>query len=681
MADNTKMEITGFDFDTVKDNLKTFMKNQNQFLDYDFEGSGINALLDVLAYNTHYLGFHANMLANEMFIDSAALRSSVVSHAKTLGYETRSVNAPKATVDIKLNDRALGTATMQAGQVFETVIDNITYQFVTTSDYSSTQTGSGITFSNIPIYEGTYITQRYTVDVNDTNQRFILTDNKADTRTLIVKVQNSSSDSTTLTYTKATDITQLTGASSVYYLQEIEDGFFEIYFGDGVVSKKVSDGNIVTLNYVVTNIAEANGAFAFTNSTAINTVTDVTVSTILSANGGAAAESIDSIKLAAPLDYAAQGRCVTANDYKVYVRKLYPNAKSIQVFGGENGSFDSSLGVVSTPEYGKVFLSVTNNLGTNLTNSEKVTLVSELSPYTVASITPVVVDPDYLYIILTASFKYNSSATTKTKDTLVAEVRTSISNYDTVELGKFDALFRHSQILGQVDNTDTSILSSTIIPRIAKYFTPVLSVATSYNLYYNNKLYYPHSGHNASSGGVLGSTGFKISGNSNEQFLDDDGKGNVRSYYLVGATRTYTNNTLGTISYTTGAVSISSTIFTAISNVDGVASSKIRLTVVPDSYDIVALRNQILSIDLVNTTVIGEIDSIATSDQGGAAAFIAAPANRTVTGTSSAPAAVETSTTATTTTTASTSTTSSSSSSSTSSSSSSSSSSSGSSGY
>ena len=170
MADNTKMEITGFDFDTVKDNLKTFMKNQNQFLDYDFEGSGINALLDVLAYNTHYLGFHANMLANEMFIDTAALRSSVVSHAKTLGYETRSVNAPMATVDIKLNDLALGTATMQAGQVFETIIDNVTYQFVTTSDYSSTQTGSGITFSNIPIYEGTYITQRYTVDVNDTNQ-------------------------------------------------------------------------------------------------------------------------------------------------------------------------------------------------------------------------------------------------------------------------------------------------------------------------------------------------------------------------------------------------------------------------------------------------------------------------------------------------------------------------------
>ena len=286
MANNQKLDISGFDFDTVKDNLKTFLKNQDQFLDYDFEGSGMNALLDVLAYNTHYLGFHANMLANEMFIDSAELRSSVVSHAKTLGYETRSAQAPMAKINITLNDTALGTATMNAGQVFDTVIDNVTYQFVTVSDYSATQTGSGLPFTEIPIYEGTYVTTRYTVDSSDVNQRFLLPDDNSDTTTLTVKVQNSATDSTTATYTKATDVTQLTGTSAVYYLQEVEDGLFEVYFGDGVVSKTVSDGNIVIMNYVVTNTSAANGAFAFSNTAAINTVTDITVSTVAAASGG-----------------------------------------------------------------------------------------------------------------------------------------------------------------------------------------------------------------------------------------------------------------------------------------------------------------------------------------------------------------------------------------------------------
>ena len=372
-SNNQKLEITGLDFDTIKDNLKTYMKNQKQFLDYDFEGSGINALLDVLAYNTHYLGFHANMLANEMFIDSAQLRSSVVSHAKTLGYVPRSVRAPKANVNVTLNDRALATATMNAGQVFTTTIDNVEYQFVTVADFSATQTGTNLVFSDIPIYEGTYVTTRYTVATSDVNQRFQITSNQADTTTLSVQVQNSSSDSTTETYNLATDITQLTGSSVVYFLQEVEDGLFEVYFGDGVVSKAVSDGNIVILKYVVTNIAEANGAFSFTNSGAIDTVTDVTTTTMAAASGGAAAESTQSIKLSAPLDYASQGRCVTTNDYKVYVQKFYPQATAVQIFGGENGSFDSSLGVVSTPDYGKVFISVRNNLGTNLTTDEKAT--------------------------------------------------------------------------------------------------------------------------------------------------------------------------------------------------------------------------------------------------------------------------------------------------------------------
>ena len=634
MANNQKLEITGLDFDVIKDNLKTYMKNQTQFLDYDFEGAGIYALLDVLAYNTHYLGFHANMLANEMFIDTAQLRSSVVGHAKTLGYEPRSVRAPRAELNITLNDTALTSATINAGTAFTTTIDNVEYRFVTTSAHTVLQTGTGLPFLSIPVFEGTYVTTRYTVDTSNVNQRFLLTDNQSDTTTLTVKVQNSSSDSTTVTYTKATDITQLTGSSSVYFLQEVEDGLFEVYFGDGFVSKAVSDGNIVILQYVVTNITEANGAFLFSNTGAIATVTDITVTTVAAASGGAVAESIQSIKLSAPLDYASQGRCVTTNDYKVYVQKFYPQATSIQVFGGENGSFDSSLGVVSTPEYGRVFISVRNNLGTNLTTTEKATLVANLSPYTVASITPVVVDPDFIYLFLTTNFKFNSLATTKTKDTLVTEVTTALTNFNTTELTKFDAVFRHSQLLRTIGDVDSSITSITVSPRIVKYFTPILSEAKSYTLYFNNAFFHPHDGHNGADGGIVSSTGFKISGNTNEQFFDDDGKGNLRTYFMSAGARSYTNIIAGTINYTTGAVSIRTLTITSISDVGGSTATKIRLTIVPNANDIVALRNQILEIDVANSTVTAGIDNISVGDESGAVNFSATGSTVDTTGTS-----------------------------------------------
>jgi hypothetical protein len=340
--------------------------------------------------------------------------------------------------------------------------------------------------------------------------------------------------------------------------------------------------------------------------------------------------------LSAPLDYASQGRCVTEDDYKVFVQKLYPNATAVQVFGGENGSFDSSLGVVATAEYGKVFISVRNNLGTNLTNAEKTNLVSGLGKFTVASITPVIVDPDFLYIFLTANFKFDSNLTVKTKDTLVSEVSKTISDFNTNELVKFDVVLRHSKLLRAIDITDSSITSSSVTPRLAKYFTPDTGNINSYNIYFNNTIYNPHAGHNGGNGGVVTSTGFYVSGSfaTQQQFLDDDGSGNIRLYYLTGATRNYTNETAGTINYTTGAISINSLNILSISNVDGTSSTRIRIIVIPNSNDIVAVRNQILEIDTVNTKIIGGVDTIAVGDEGGAASFAATSSSVDPTGTS-----------------------------------------------
>ena len=617
MAVNDKrLRVTEFDFDDVKENLKTFLKGQSEFTDYDFEGSGMNILLDTLAYNTHYLGFNANMLANEMFLDSSSLRSSAVSHAKMLGYEVSSPRAPIATINVSLTT-SNATATMPAGTAFNTTIDGVNFQFVTISDITSRNTGSSIPFDSLKIYEGTYTTTKYIVDSQQADQRFMLTDVRADTTTLTVKVQNSQSDSTTTTYTKATDITQLTSSSTVYFLQETESGRFEVYFGDGATSKALSDGNIVELSYVITNKTAANGASSFTRTEAIDTVTNITVTSVAIATGGAEAESIESIKLNAPLDYASQGRAVTAEDYKVYVRKLFPNTQAVSVWGGEDGSFDTSTGVSSTPEYGKVFISVKSTTGLNLTTSQKENLEKDLAPFKVASITPVVVNPETTFIILGITFNYNSSATTQSKTDLESSVSTTISNFNNNKLKNFNSPFRHSELTGLIDDTDSAITNNTTTVTMGKFFTPSLTTSSNYTVSFNNALYNPHSGHNSSGGGVIASTGFQIDGDtSTEYFFDEDGSGNLRTYSVVSGTRTYLNLTAGSVDYTNGIVTINALKITAVSNIDGETSTTIRMTAIPSSNDIVPVRNQLLELDLVNTTITGQVDNTTTTGVG-----------------------------------------------------------------
>ena len=613
-TNNKRLEVTEFDFDDVKDNLKTFLGAQTEFTDYDFEGSGMSALLDVLAYNTHYLGFNANMLANEMFLDSSSLRSSVVSHAKTLGYVPTSARASKATVDVTLNTNET-SATMSAGTVFNTTVDDVSYQFSTISDVTKSNTGNTIPFVGVDIYEGSFITTRYTVDSSDVDQRFIITDNRADTTTLTVKVQTSSTDSSSNTFTEATDITQVTTGSNVYFLQEVEAGLFEVYFGDGIIGTALSDDNIVILTYVVSNKTVANGASIFTNAASISSVTDISVATSATSTAGAEPESLSSIKYNAPLDYASQGRCVTSEDYKVFAKKYFPNTQSVQVFGGEAGSFDTSLGVVSTPEYGKVFISIKSTTGNSLTATEKTQLVTDLAPFTVASITPVIVDIQTTKLILQVFFKFDSSKTTKTSSTLSSNISTTLTNFNTNSLGQFEGVFRHSKVTGLIDDTDNSITGNITNITMAHDLKPTLSTSTAYTIRFNNKIYNPHSGHNSTGGGVIASTGFKISGDTtNVMFFDDNGSGVLRLYYLVAGVRVYEDVTAGTVDYTTGSIIINSINITTISNVDGASSSIIRVTATPDSKDIVPLRNQLLEIDFVNSTVTGEIDTVSTGD-------------------------------------------------------------------
>ena len=596
-----KLEISQLNFDQIKANLKQYLSNQNTFKDYDFEGSGMAVLLDLLAYNTHYLSYHANIAANEMFIDTADLRPSIVSLAKALGYTPNSVRAPYADINVVVNGATGATLTMNAGTQFTTTVDNVNYNFVTVGSNTISPVDGVYTFSNLKIYEGTYVSYNYTANTTDVDQKFLINSENADTSTLTVQVQESATDTTTNTYTKATSITELDSDSKVYFLQESDDGKFEVYFGDGVVGKAIANGNIVILKYVVTNKTAANGASSFALSGNIGGNTNVTITVNSNAANGSEAETKESIKFKAPKSYSAQDRAVTVNDYKVKVEEIYSNTGSVSAWGGEDND---------TPFYGRVYIAIKPITGSTLTDTTKTDIITQLKKFSVASVTPVIVDPETTSVLLTSTIKYDEKQTAKTSTEIKTLVTAAVTNYNTNTLQKFDSVLRYSKLLETIDDSDTSILSNITTLKLRKPFTPSLSTSTNYTVNFSNALYNPHSGHNTSSGGILSSTGFKVANDSNVYFFDDDGEGNVRRYYLVGSVRTYTDNTAGTINYSTGAIAINALTIASIENIRGAASTVVELTVTPNSNDVVPVRAQVIDIDVANSSFTVQADTL-----------------------------------------------------------------------
>ena len=597
---SNKLVVSDYDFEAVKSNLKSFLQGQTSFQDYDFEGSSLNILLDILSYNTHYMAFLANMATNELYLDSADIRNNIVSLAKMIGYTPSSPRAPLASIDVTLNNATGTSVTMSKGTIFTTSVNDVTYQYVTNSDVTITPIAGVYKFSSLPIYEGSLVTFKYTVDSTDVDQKFIIPSANADTSTLSVKVQNSSSDTTTNTYSLAGGYNNVTATSKVYFIQEGQDGKYEVYFGDGINGVALSDGNIVILEYIVTNKTVSNGASSYTLSGNIGGFTDVTIATVSNSQGGSESETDESIRHNAPLQYAAQDRAVTTTDYESLVKSIYPNALSVSAWGGEDDE---------TPRYGIVKIGVKAASGSTLTETTKSDIVSKLKPYNVASVSPQIVDPEVTSVLLTSTVKYNSSSTTKSTDTLKSEITTAVTNYNTDTLQKFDAVYRHSKLTGLIDDVDTSILSNITTIKIRKNFTPTLASSTKYDIYFRNALFNPHSGHNSSAGGILSSTGFKVTGSDLEQFLDDDGNGNVRRYYLSSGIRTYSNETQGTIDYNTGQITLNSLNVASISNIRGATSTVVELTVTPNSNDVVPVRDQIVELDIANSTINVTADS------------------------------------------------------------------------
>jgi|TARA_B100000035_G_scaffold134798_1_gene114747 hypothetical protein len=594
-----RLNITELDFDNIKQNLKTYLSKQKEFTDYDFEGSGMAVLLDLLSYNTHYNALYSNMLANEMFLDSADLRNSVVSHAKQIGYTARSARAPKATLNVTVNDATTATVTMARGTAFTTTIDGVSYQYVTNKAVSITPTDGVYTFSNVDVYEGTLVSNKYTVDTTDANQRFLIKNINADTSTLKVTVQTSASDSTTETYTLSTDFTSATDDSKIFFLDAVEDQQYEITFGDGVIGKALSNGNVVNISYVVTNGDASNSATTFASASSIDGFSNITVSVVSNSFGGAPAEENSSIKFNAPKRYSSQNRAVTVDDFKSIVRSIYPNIQSIRVWGGEEND---------PPVYGRTYISIKAISGSNITQAVKDDITTELKKYMVASVTPVISDPETIFLVVESDVKYDAKVTSKSTDDIKQLVLATLTNYNNNTLKKFDGILRHSNLVKTIDDTDSSILSNSTKYKMYQEVTPVTTKKETYTIKFNNALYHPHDGHMS----IVSTTGFKINGDTtNEYFLDDDGSGNVRLYYVADTIKTFANTTQGTIDYTTGEIKINDLFITSVSNINGSTSTVFRLTVQPDSKDIKSVRNQVLEFNLNDATVNVSVDNFA----------------------------------------------------------------------
>ena len=541
----TRLDVTELDFDTIKANLKTFLKQQDQFTDYDFEGSGMSVLLDLLAYNTHYNAVYANMLANEMFLDSADLKNSIVSHAKHVGYTPVSATSATANIKITFNAATASSLTVNEGTAFTTSVNNVTYQYIIRDAVTVTPV-DGVYTLTTDIREGTLATNKYTVDTSDANQRYLIENDLADVNTLTVSVQNSSTDSTTTTYTKASDLGAVTATSKVYYLEQAEDGKYEVIFGDGVLGNKLSDGNIISLEYIVCNGPDSNGATTFSASSTVGGESNITIVTNSNSAGGSNPETVESIRFNAPRQFSAQNRAVTPEDYKTIIKTLYPNTQTISVWGGEDND---------PPVYGNVYVSLKPISGVTLTDTAKTNLQTQLKDYSVGSVRVQFSDPEITYITYRTTARYNSKVTTKSVDDIKTLINNTISNYSSTNLEKFDGMFRYSRFIDAIDDTDASVLSNTTTIKIHKFFTPTTGSAQTYTINFSNALYNPHSGHQSDSNGILSSTGFKVAGDTtNEYFLNDDGSGNVRLYYISGGVNVYTNNTLGTIDYATGKI-------------------------------------------------------------------------------------------------------------------------------
>ena len=617
------LQIDSLDFDLIKNNLKNYLRGQTKFKDFDFEGSTMNILLDLLAYNTHYQAFYANMVANEAFLDSAVMRSSAVSIGKHLGYVPKSIKASTNTIDIDLGTNPNLIQGVQNGLVFVFKGEKFTgrqeggnsLSFTTLKNYKAEYvlTDGNVVVKNVEVKEGSLKTYSFVANLFDTSQKYILPSTFVDVDTLSVTVQKTTKDTEGIldNWFLCDDITKLDSASNAYFIQETEDGNFEIYFGDGIVGRKLQNGNVITVQYLQTSGANGNDCKLFqyspdsTNTQIVNNSQTNppcsakldTFGKTIGSYGGMSPESISSIKYYAPRHYQTQERAVTKDDYKTILSKEFlDTAESIYVWGGEENT---------PPEYGKVFVSIKPVGAKKLSILEKLAIEKNvLSKKNMLTIIPKLVDPEYIYLVIDLTVRYSSIKAKISPSVLETILRSRIASFATSNLQQFGRDFRLSTFSSYIDQSNPMISSNSSIMKLQKRIEPILGKSYPYTIKFDNELYHPVEGYpSILSSSVFGYTdllsGMIVKPTIKAQ-LDDDGYGNVRIYKLVEDEKVYMSNSIGTVDYKTGKIVLKSfqptTVYPS-------SETEIYITALPKADDIGTRRNDILVIDLKQVSI------------------------------------------------------------------------------
>jgi hypothetical protein len=610
--------VTELDFDAIKASLIDYFKTQDSpFKDWDYNGSGLNLLIDVLAHNTHYNAILAHMAVNESFIDSAQLRQNVVSAAKLIGYTPRSAVAAKATIACSLPPRAdsINEYVIPAGSLFYSNITDRTknrgYKFTNLNDIVCSKNSSGLLIANnVEIRQGEIVTKRIQINSAQSNNEYIIDDKNIDLRTLKVAVFQNGRSEINEVYTKFSDINTVTSSSPIYFIYENYSGNYVISFGNGKFGKKPDNLNVLELTYLITDGDGANGSNIFSYSSFYDStkITKVDLFTIDRALGGADRESTSSIKYNAPLQYISQNRAVTADDYKTLIHGNFPDVKSISVWGGEENE---------PPQYGKVFISIRKNKNINyesdfLTYEQKQEVLAYLSDKKVLSILPEIVDPEYVNIVLDVLFKYNRNLTTYTKVQLENIVKNTISDFNTQYLDSFDGVFRHSFLTKTIDGSNPSILNSHVRIYISKSATLLVNSPEKITLKYGVPLTVDNDVT------IINSSGWEYNGVT--YYIGDtknDTSNDIRSlfiyYYDSNNIPIVKEKNVGKITLSTGILELNPVF------VD--ENVTLTLDLIPLSNDLAPKRNQLIQIDTSRLNVYGEVDTIAVGGSTGAVEY------------------------------------------------------------
>lgn len=483
---NQALRITELDFLSIKENLKNYLRNQSEFQDFDFEGSGMSVLLDILAYNTHYMAFYLNMIGNEMFLDTAQIRASVLSHAKMIGYVPTSKQGASAKINIKVtpsvNESNTSIATLERYTRFLALdIDGINYPFVTLYSNTVSKANGTFDFNNINLKQGEVVTLQYIMEPTNTSRRFEIPSANVDLSTVSIRVQESTTNTYTTVYTQATDITETTSTSPVYFIEENENLNYTFYFGDDVIGKKPKVGNVIICTYIDTMGSEANNIsrFVFVDPIA-NTFNDnVSITTVSTSSGGLEKETIEQTRFRAPYFYTTQNRAVTKNDYETLILKDFSNIESISVWGGEEND---------PVVYGKIYISLKPKGDFIFTDLEKERIKKELQKRNIFTITPEIVDPNYSYLSISGKVYYDSTKTTKTSNEILQLVRSAVSDYSASDLNLFSSVFRKSKLQNLIEVSDESITGSDIDVYMQKRVMLDINIAKNYSLLFNTPL-------------------------------------------------------------------------------------------------------------------------------------------------------------------------------------------------